>query len=114
MPDQAPRQLWTPSPDAWEQSRVGQFLREIERKHRVSFADYESGWQWSWIIFPSLGSGVAFVDLQMTPATQVLTPKPCPGEMVAPLTSLCTPRSGGKHEAVALTPGPSPFEGHVL
>ncbi len=76
----APPQLWTPSPDAWEQSRVGRFLREIERKHSVSFADYESGWQWSVDHLSEFWAAVVeFFDLQMTPATQVLDSEAMPG-----------------------------------
>ena len=76
----APPQLWTPSPDAWEQSRVGRFLREIERKYSVSFADYESGWQWSVDHLSEFWAAVVeFFDVQMTPATQVLDSEAMPG-----------------------------------
>lgn len=80
MPDHAPPQLWTPSPDAWEQSRVGRLLREIERKHNVSFEGYESGWQWSVDHLSVFWAEVVeFFDLQVTPATQVLDTEAMPG-----------------------------------
>ncbi len=76
----APPQLWTPSPHAWEQSRVGRFLREIERKHNVSFEGYESGWQWSVDHLSEFWAAVVeFFDVRMTPSTQVLDTQAMPG-----------------------------------
>ena len=43
----SPAVLWQPSDDAWETSRIGQFLRGVERRREISFADYEEAWRWS-------------------------------------------------------------------
>jgi acetoacetyl-CoA synthetase len=43
----SPAVLWQPPDDAWETSRIGQFLRGVERRRQISFADYEEAWRWS-------------------------------------------------------------------
>lgn len=75
-----PRELWTPPFDAWEASRVGRFLRGIEGKHGVSFADYESAWRWSVEHLPEFWNEVVdFFEIAITPATVVLGTETMPG-----------------------------------
>jgi acetoacetyl-CoA synthetase len=42
-----PAVLWTPPADARERSRIGAFLADLERRHDLSFADYDALWRWS-------------------------------------------------------------------
>ena len=39
--------LWTPPPDVLERSRIGDYLRWLERERGRSFAGYSELWQWS-------------------------------------------------------------------
>ena len=39
--------LWTPPADVRETSRIGHYLRWLERERGLTFADYEALWQWS-------------------------------------------------------------------
>jgi acetoacetyl-CoA synthetase len=39
--------LWTPPADVRDRTRVGDFLRFVERTHGLRFDDYASLWQWS-------------------------------------------------------------------
>jgi acetoacetyl-CoA synthetase len=39
--------LWQPSPDARETTRVGEYMRWLERERSLSFADYRELWTWS-------------------------------------------------------------------
>ena len=80
MAADTPRVLWTPPSDAWETSAVGRFLRGIEARHSVSFADYEAGWRWSIEHLPEFWTEVVdFFGIDMTPPEQVLTSEEMPG-----------------------------------
>ncbi len=39
--------LWRPSPERIERAHITAFLRWLERERGLTFADYESLWQWS-------------------------------------------------------------------
>src|SRR5580765_4797832 len=39
--------LWTPPPDARERTRIGEYLRWLERTHGLRFDSYEALWEWS-------------------------------------------------------------------
>jgi acetoacetyl-CoA synthetase len=73
--------LWRPPADVRETSRIGDFLRYLERERGLTFADYPALWQWSvddvpgfwgtiWDYFDVLGSG---------PPAQVLPEVVMPG-----------------------------------
>src|SRR5690606_36213091 len=39
--------LWIPPVDARDRTRLGDFLRFVERTRGLSFDDYEAAWRWS-------------------------------------------------------------------
>ena len=80
MAADTPRVLWTPPSDAWETTAVGRFLRGIEARRGVSFADYEVGWRWSIEHLPEFWTEVVdFFGIDMTPPEKVLTSEEMPG-----------------------------------
>ncbi|HJQ95925.1 MAG TPA: acetoacetate--CoA ligase [Acidimicrobiia bacterium] len=75
-----PTLLWEPSDDAWETSRIGQFLRGIERRREISFANYEEAWRWSTEHLSELWSEVVdFFSVRMSESTEVLNAEAMPG-----------------------------------
>ncbi|MGQ0848166.1 MAG: acetoacetate--CoA ligase [Actinomycetota bacterium] len=42
-----PPVLWTPSPDAWDRTRMGRFLTDISKRVGTPFGSYEEAWRWS-------------------------------------------------------------------
>ncbi|MGH8958222.1 MAG: acetoacetate--CoA ligase [Acidimicrobiia bacterium] len=75
-----PPVLWNPPDDAWEASRIGQFLRGIERRRDISFADYEQAWRWSTEHLAELWSEVVdFFSIRMSESTKVLDSEEMPG-----------------------------------
>ncbi|HEY3427445.1 MAG TPA: AMP-binding protein, partial [Acidimicrobiia bacterium] len=75
-----PTLLWQPSDDAWETSRIGQFLRGIERRREISFANYEEAWRWSTEHLSELWSEVVdFFSIRMSESTEVLNAEAMPG-----------------------------------
>jgi acetoacetyl-CoA synthetase len=66
--------LWTPPSDIREHSRVGDYLRWLERERGRSFATYADLWQWSVDDLPGFWSSVwdHFQVVAHTPAETVL------------------------------------------
>ena len=78
--DKPPPVLWRPPDDAWETSRLGQFLRGVERRRDISFADYEEAWRWSIEHLPELWSEVVdFFSIGMSGTSNVLEGEEMPG-----------------------------------
>ncbi|HEX2421352.1 MAG TPA: acetoacetate--CoA ligase [Acidimicrobiia bacterium] len=76
----APSLLWQPPADAWETSRIGRFLRGIERRHEIAFANYEEAWRWSIEHLPELWSEIVdFFSIRMSGSTEVLNGETMPG-----------------------------------
>jgi acetoacetyl-CoA synthetase len=39
--------LWTPPPDARDRTRIGDYMKWLERERGLSFEDYNALWRWS-------------------------------------------------------------------
>ena len=75
-----PAVLWQPPDDAWETSRIGKFLRGVERRREISFADYEEAWRWSVEHLPELWSEVVdFFSIGLSGPAAVLDNESMPG-----------------------------------
>ena len=75
-----PAVLWQPPDDAWETSRIGQFLRGVERRREISFADYEEAWRWSIEHLPEFWSEVVdFFSIGLIGPADVLDHQLMPG-----------------------------------
>ena len=75
-----PAVLWQPPDDAWETSRIGRFLRGVERRREISFADYEEAWRWSVEHLPELWSEVVdFFSIGLSGPAAVLDNESMPG-----------------------------------
>ncbi|HJU51082.1 MAG TPA: acetoacetate--CoA ligase [Acidimicrobiia bacterium] len=75
-----PAVLWHPADDAWERSRIGQFLRGVERRREISFADYEEAWRWSIEHLSELWSEVVdFFSIDLSGSFDVLDDESMPG-----------------------------------
>jgi acetoacetyl-CoA synthetase len=73
--------LWTPPADALATSRVGDFMRYLERTRGLVFADYARLWQWSVDDLPGFWSAVwdYFEVVAHTPPAGVLADAGMPG-----------------------------------
>lgn len=75
-----PRQLWAPSPDFIQQSRLYHYQRWLEENRKLTFSDYQSLWQWS-VDQPAAfwASLWAYFDIiAHTPYEKVMTNDPMP------------------------------------
>lgn len=75
-----PRQLWAPSPDFIQQSRLYHYQRWLEENRNLTFPDYQSLWQWS-VDQPAAfwASLWAYFDIiAHTPYEKVMTNAPMP------------------------------------
>jgi acetoacetyl-CoA synthetase len=73
--------LWRPPVDVRETSRIGDFLRYLERERGLVFPDYQSLWQWSVDDIPVFWRAVwdYFEVIGYTPATDTLPEPVMPG-----------------------------------
>ncbi len=73
--------LWTPPADVRERTRLGDFMRYVERTQGMSFADYEALWRWSVTDLPGFWQAVwDYFDIASdTPPTSVVTEAALPG-----------------------------------
>ncbi|HEX5993553.1 MAG TPA: acetoacetate--CoA ligase [Jiangellales bacterium] len=73
--------LWTPPADARERSRLGDFLRFVERTRDLRFADYDALWRWSVTEIAEFWRAIwdyFEIDAE-TPPTQVVADAALPG-----------------------------------
>jgi acetoacetyl-CoA synthetase len=73
--------LWTPPPDVLEQSRIGDYLRWLERERGLTFAGYPQLWQWSVDDLSGFWSSIweYFEVVAHTPPTTTLAGRELPG-----------------------------------
>jgi acetoacetyl-CoA synthetase len=73
--------LWTPPSDVRETSRIGHYLRWLERERGLTFADYEALRQWSVQDLPAFWGSIwdYFEVVSHTPPTATLTERKMPG-----------------------------------
>ncbi|GIF53013.1 acetoacetyl-CoA synthetase [Asanoa ferruginea] len=73
--------LWTPPSDVRETSRIGHYLRWLERERGLTFADYEALRQWSVRDLPAFWGSIwdYFEVVSHTPPTATLTERKMPG-----------------------------------
>ncbi|GAA0532993.1 acetoacetate--CoA ligase [Paractinoplanes ferrugineus] len=73
--------LWEPPADVREKTRIGAYLRWLERDRGLSFADYAALWQWSVDDLPAFWQSIwdYFEVLGHSPATAVLAEEVMPG-----------------------------------
>jgi acetoacetyl-CoA synthetase len=75
--------LWTPPPDVRERSRIGDYLRWLERERGLSFAGYPQLWQWSVADLPGFWSSIWQYFQVLAdggpPATEALVGRQMPG-----------------------------------
>jgi len=50
--------LWNPPSDAWQQSRIGNFVQWLGRERKLHFGDYEDLWRWSTDDLPGFWSAI--------------------------------------------------------
>jgi acetoacetyl-CoA synthetase len=73
--------LWMPPPDVLERSRIGDFLRWLERERGLSFPDYPRLWRWSVEDLPAFWSSIweYFGVIAHTAPTATLVGRQMPG-----------------------------------
>ena len=73
--------LWTPPADARERTRLGDFLRFVERTRGLRFEDYEALWRWSVADIAEFWRAIwdYFEILADIPPTQVVAEAALPG-----------------------------------
>jgi acetoacetyl-CoA synthetase len=73
--------LWQPRPDARETTRVGEYMRWLERERSLSFADYRELWTWSVTDIESFWASIwdYFGVRSDTPRGEVLPERVMPG-----------------------------------
>jgi acetoacetyl-CoA synthetase len=73
--------LWTPPADVREHTRLGDFLRFVERTRGLSFDDYEAAWRWSVTDIADFWQAIwdYFEIDSETPPTQVVAEAALPG-----------------------------------
>src|SRR5262249_51645879 len=61
----APEVLWSPPADVLERSRIGDFLRWLERTRGLTFRTYDEVWHWSVTDLPGFWGAVwEYFDVQ--------------------------------------------------
>jgi acetoacetyl-CoA synthetase len=73
--------LWTPGPHARQDCEMGRFLTWVERRHGLSFADYQAAWQWSVDELEDFWQAIAdYMPVRFhTPPERVLADRHMPG-----------------------------------
>ena len=57
-PDSPTDPTWQPDPLAVTRSRIAEFTRQVEQRHRTNLPDYDALWQWSVDNLPEFWSAV--------------------------------------------------------
>jgi acetoacetyl-CoA synthetase len=73
--------LWSPPADAGQTTRIGDFMRFVERSRSLTLRDYDDVWRWSVDDLPAFWQSVwdYFEVIAHTPPTAVLTHPQMPG-----------------------------------
>lgn len=80
-PDSPTDPTWQPDPLAVTRSRIAEFTRQVEQRHRTNLPDYDALWQWSVDNLPEFWSEVwDFFEIRASaPAATVLDSMQMPG-----------------------------------
>jgi acetoacetyl-CoA synthetase len=73
--------LWRPPADVRERTRVGDFIRFVQRTRGLELADYDALWRWSVSDLPAFWASIRdyFEVIEHTPAAEVMGEASMPG-----------------------------------